>query len=427
MERASLIFLCALLSASSAQGAPTLTSPPPANGASPSGPFVFTFSEPMNPDLSGVDFTDFTTFQILPTDNVWSGGNTVLTCTPNPSFPANRSIVWSAYGENPTGEQLAGSPGGFFTTGGGGGGGSGTNATTVFSVGKILHYNQTSSGPPTLDLSTPYGFSGVTSLASNRTATNITVTLPTSAVSNLTQLPQQPEIWLAYGFSPTLSAFDADFPPGNYSFLAKSTSSNQTVVVNLPTTNVMAQPEAPHLTNYVAAQSVDPNQTFVLGWDAFPAGTTGDFIDVEIGTAYRSPNPGFPGSLNGTARTFAIPAGTLQANSNYLSRVGFFRHAGSTNAAYTADAFRSTYIEFNLITASSSQSPLLLTNAHWTGASFTFDVLCATGQTVTIEFTNRLASGGWAKLLTTNSPGTQFHVVSPAPPPVQFYRARNGP
>src|SRR5206468_2421204 len=127
--------------------------------------------------------------------------------------------------------------------------------------------------------------------------------------------------------------------------VVKAASSNQTVVVNLPTTSIMAQPGAPHLTNYPAAQAVNPSQAFVLGWDAFPGGTAADYIDVDIGTAYGSPNPGLPGALSGTTRTFTIPAGTLQPNSSYPSRVGFFRHVGATNASYATAAYRATRSE----------------------------------------------------------------------------------
>jgi len=69
----------------------------------------------------------------------------------------------------------------------------------------------------------------------------------------------------------------------------------------------LAQPGAPHLTNYTAAQAVKPNQAFVLGWDAFPGGTAADYIDVDIGTAYGAPNPGLPGALTGTARRSRSP------------------------------------------------------------------------------------------------------------------------
>ncbi len=342
-------------------------------------------------------------------------------------------IVWSVFGQNPNGDFLEGDTGGVFTTGSGsgGGGGSGTNAITTFSVGKTHHYNQASTGLPTLDPTTPYNFSGVTALSSNRTATSVVLTLPTGSVSNLTQLPPpQAEIYLLGGIDTSLSTYDATFPAGDYSFLVNATSSNQTVVVNLPNTNVMAQPGAPHVANYAAAQAVDPTQAFVLSWDAFPGGTAADYIDVDVGT-YLSPEPGRPGALTGTATTFTIPAGTLQPNSNYFSRVGFFRFVGETNSSYARAAFRATYTEFTLVTSGGVVTgPLVLTNASWASGVFSFDVLCAIGQTLTVEYTDVLSAVNWTKLqTTTNSPATSVHVISPqaATNKFLFYRARNGP
>ena len=170
-----------------------------------------------------------------------------------------------------------------------------------------------------------------------------------------------------------------------------------------------------------------PHSGQALGWDAFPGGTSADYIDVDIGTAYGSPDPGWPGALSGTARTFTIPAGTLQPNSTYLSRVGFFRHVGATNADHAIAAYRATYTEFSLTTVGGGQ--LALINPSWTPGAFSFDVRCTNGQTVTVEYTNVLTAVNWTKLLTTNSPGPQFHVVSTqaAAHPRLFYRARNGP
>lgn len=425
-----LVFICLLTRLSSAGAAPALTSPPPANGASPSAPIVFSFSEPMDPGFTGVAFYTIAPFAQLTTTDVWSAGNTILTCTPTPAFPVNSQIVWSAFGQNPAGDPLDGAPGGMFVTGGGSGGsGHGTNAITTFSVGKIHHYNQTSAGAPTLDLSTPYNFSGVADLASNRTVASITLTLPTGAVSNMAQLPQQLEKYTVFGIDTDLSNYDTTFPAGNYTFFAQAASSNQTVVVNLPTTATLPQPNAPHLTNYPSAQAVNPNQPFVLGWDAFSGGTAADYVDVDIGTAYNSPDPGQPGALNGTARTFTIPAGALQPNSNYLARVGFFHFVGTTNGD-SAAAFRATYTEFSFITTSATPAgQLILTNANWTPSNFSFDVICTNGQTVTIEYTNTLSTGTWPKLLTTNSTGPLVHIVSTqsVSAPRLFYRARNGP
>ncbi len=437
-----LILTLSLMSLSPAQAVPTIISTIPPNlasGVSPSAAVVFTFSEAMDTSLTEVTFQSFIppfTLVDHPTTTVWSGGNTVLTCTPSPAFPANTQIIWIASGENLVGDPLGEPTGGAFTTGTGSGGGtgSGTNAITTFSVGKVHHYNQTSSGSPTLDPTAPYNFSGVTALSSNRTATSVTLTLPTGAVSNLTQLPPpQSEIYIMpYSFSTSLSTYDTTFPAGNYSFFVQAAASNQTVVVNLPTTNSMPQPGAPHLTNYPAAQTVNPSQAFVLGWDAFPGGTAADYVYVEIGTAYSSPNPGKPGALPGTARTFTIPAGTLQPNSTYDSTIGFYRPLSATNASYATTAYRATFTDFSLITTSGAVTgPLVLTNASWSAGVFSFDVLCSPGQTVTVEYTNLLASasGPWPKLLTTNSPGTRVHIVSPpaGTSPSHFYRARNGP
>jgi hypothetical protein len=170
---------------------------------------------------------------------------------------------------------------------------------------------------------------------------------------------------------------------------------------------------------------VNPGQPFVLGWDAFPGGTATDYIDVAVGTN-ASPNPGLPGALNGTARTFTIPANTLQAGTSYSSRVGFFHFVGATNSSYATAAYRATYTEFFLVTVGGS--PLALTNAIFSSPNFSFNVLCATGQIVTVESRTNLATGVWQTLLTTNNPPNGFHVIAPqaATNRALFFRARYG-
>ncbi|MCC6820432.1 MAG: Ig-like domain-containing protein [Verrucomicrobia subdivision 3 bacterium] len=437
-----LILTWTLWLRSSALAAPTIGSTVPANfasGVSPSAAVVFTFSEAMdpNPAVTFATFRDFSApLTPLPISAAWNAANTILTCTPSPAFPASANIVWAVEGQNPGGDFLDGTTDGFFMTGTGTGGGtgSGTNALTTFSVGKVHYYAQTAAAAPMLDPTTPYFFSAGTTLSSNRTATNVVLTLPTAAVANLTKNPLHAEMYYLTGFETSLSNYDATYPAGNYSFLVRAVSSNQTVVVNLPTTNSLAQPNAPHLTNYPAAQAVDASQAFVLGWDAFAGGTASDYIAVDIaggaGSVYGSTNVGSPGALTGTARTFTIPAGTLAPNSNYDTTISFFRFVGATNANYATLAYRATYTTFSLITTGGAVTgPLVLTNANWAPGAFSFDVLCTNGQTVTIEYTNVLSAGAWPKLLTTNSPGPRVHIVSPqaGSAPSLFYRARNGP
>lgn len=414
-----------------AQADPTIVSPPPANGVSPSAPIVFVFSEAMDPDATTATFYDSSTFTQLATTDVWSAGNTVLTCTPTPAFPSNKSIVWAVDGANPGGDPLGGIPGGVFTTGSGSGGGtgSGTNAITSFVLGKLHRYHQTSASAPTLDPDYPYAFQAVTSLSSNRTATNIVLTLPTGSVSNLAQNFFQPEVYSLIDFDTNLSRFDATFPAGDYLFTVKAVNSNQTVTVNFPA--AMTQPAAPHLANFAAAQAVNPATAFALQWDAFPGGTASDFIQVEVGEEFSSDDLGKPGALPGTATSVTIPAGTLQANSNYDGSITFYRYVGTTNGtSYVTTVYRATITDFTLQTSGGATGgSLILTNEVFAPSDFSFDVLCAAGQMVTVEYRTDLAAGPWQTLFTTNSPGTRFRAVAPQSTThsAMFFRARNGP
>jgi len=437
--RRNFLGLCiltwAFLRLSPAQAAPAIISTVPLNGASgvsTSAPVVFIFSEAMDPDLTDAIFYD-SAFNFYAPVAAWSANNTVLTYTPVPAFPVNTTISWVVNGQNPAADPLGGLPIGNFTTGngsGGGSGGSGTNATTTFTVGKAHAYVQTSTGLPALDFTGgPYSFVASTGLASNRTATSVALTLPTFAVSNLFQIPFHPESFFLVDSTTNLTTFDNTFPAGNYSFFIQAASSNQTVVVSLPPG--LVQPGAPHLTNFPAAQAVNPSQAFVLGWDPFAGGTASDFISVDIGTSFSSTNVGSSGALNGTAVTFTIPAGKLLPNSNYSSTISFYRFVGTTNSSYATLASRVTSTAFSLITTGGGATggPLVLTNASWAPGVFSFDVVCTNGQTVTIEYTNIPSAGAWPKLLTATSTGPRLHIDSPqaGSAPSLFYRARNGP
>jgi hypothetical protein len=417
------------------QAQPMIVSTVPLNGASgvsPTAPVVFTFSEAMNTNTSitSVDFLDLVTFLSLPTTPAWSAGNTVLTCTPTPAFPTNRMILWSVTGENPGGIPLGGSSSSFFTTGsagGGGGSGSNTNRITMFSLGKLYFFNQTSTAAPAPDTSAPYNFIANTTLASNRTATAVNLTLPNSAVSNLTENFLASEQFFLFFSSTNQTTFSNTWPDGNYTFTVISNASSQMVAVSLPAT--MVQPNAPHTTSYTAAQAVNPTQPFTLGWDTFQGGTSTDIVYVAIGTAFATTNAGQVGALNGTATSVVIPAGTLQPNSNYLASISFYRAIFNTNnPTYSTFAYRVSMTQFSLIsTGGGSNGPLILTNAARAGGIFSFDITSAIGQTFTVQDTTNLA-GLWQTLLTTNSPAGRVHISDSRPMTNRalFYRARNG-
>lgn len=380
-----------------------------ATGVSPTTTVMFTFTMSMNQGVTTAQFFDGPT--PITTTPLWSEGN-VLICFPMPQFPAGRTITWIVTGQSLGGIPLSPAFGSFTTSSGSGGGGSGTNAITSFTLGKWHTYHQTSTSLPTLDPDVPYAFNAMTSLSSNRTATNILLRLPTGGVSNLVQNPYAQEQFTLFAFNTNLATFEATFPSGYYTNTVKAVASNQTVAINFPAG--LVQPGAPHVANYTAAQSVNATQAFVLTWDAFPGGTAADAIQVEIGDVFSSTNVGSPGALTGTATSLTIPAGKLQPGTTYDSWISFYRQVSTTNgSSYVTWVYRATFTDFTLATASSSGPSLVLTNAVLAPANFSFDVLCATGQTVTVEYRTNLALGQWRTLLTTNSPGSRFRAIAP--------------
>ncbi len=402
-----------------------------ATGVSPSAAVVFTFSEAMNPDPTAttVQFLIPSPFSILATSNFWSAGNTILTCTPTPAFPGNNTIYWTASGENPVGDPLSGSGVGFFSTGTGGGGGgtgSGTNQFTTFSVGKLHVFNQTSTDAPVLDSTVPYEFAAVTTLASNIAGSAVSLKLPTPVTTNLSQNPFQHELFSLFTTSTDLSSFDTTYPVGSYTFNVTAGSSNLIATANLLSAT---QPNAPHCANYTAAQSVDPTQLFLLGWDAFSGGTTSDFIFVDIGEVFRTPNPGLTGALNGTVTSVIIPANTLQANSNYDGTIGFYHATVISNATYTTIGYIGSVTHFSLITSTGAGITLRLTNSAWSSNTFSFDVLAPAGQTITAESSPTLQPNSWSSVLTTNVPaGGSVRIRDPhsVSNKFLFYHARTG-
>ena len=425
----------ALLLARPGQAQVTFSSNPTngATGVSVTASVVFTFSGPMNPSFVLAPlFSSTSPAGSYTVNSAWSSGNTVLTCTPTsptPQFAANATISW-VFEAYDTGGNLVYGSGSFTTGSGGGSSGSGTNAITTFLVAKLNYWDQTSAGAPVPDANIPYYFTATTTLASNRTATSITLTLPTSAVSNLTETVAHPEDYYLYSGTTSSNAFETTFPQGVYTFKVYTNSLDQTVQVTLPTT--MTQPNPPHITNFVAAQSVNATQAFTLDWDAFMGGTTTDYVWVVIGstTIWESPNPGTPGALNGTSTNVTIPANSLQANSNYTATIGFYHAIVTSNATYATTAFRATATQFSLDTVGGTAPRPVVTNFVKSGSSFGFNVITTTGQALTvISSTNcALPLAQWPILLSTNSPGTVVHITDPRPATnrAMVYRVRNG-
>jgi hypothetical protein len=399
-----------------------------ATGVSRTAPLVITFSEGMDASLTEASFMDPFTQSLLPSSGSWNATFTVLTCTPTQPLPANKMIVWYVDGANLAGESM--SDGGYFTTGGSAGesGTCSTNEQSSFTVGKGAFYRQTSAGAPTPDANAPYGFVACTTVAcSNGSPSGVSVTAPNGALTNLMALGIPGHFSLPVVFmNPT--ALEGAYPNGDYIFNFQASPAMPPRTVNFPAGLVF--PNAPHLTNFSAAQAVDPTQPFQLGWDAFQGGTADDCIYVEIyGGVFKTSDPATPGALNGLARSVVIPAGTFQPNQAYLGAITFYDLLLTTNAGALDLAYRSSTTEFSLRTGAGTTGSLVMTNAAWAGGAFSFEVISSPGQAFAIENTSTLQPGQWQTWLSTNSPAGRLRLSDPraAANNGLFYRVRSGP
>lgn len=434
----SLVMACgaAVLLASAGRAAAQATivsvAPPTGtSGVSPTDPVVITFSEPMDTNVTVAEF--YTSISTPPyayyyTNTVsWNASSTVLTCTPVPSFTPSVFVNWTVSGNALNGDNLKAPRSGHFTTASISGG-AGTNAVTTFVIERASIYDQTSIAQPAPDPTEPFVFIASTSLASNQTANSVMLTLPNAAVSNLEQNPTAPEDWNFGNFSTNASVLDTNFPPGVYTFTVNEGASNQTAEVDFPSS--LSQPDAPHVDNFVALQSVDPTQPFTLQWDEFVGGTSMDYIVVTVATVWQTPNPGSSNALTGTATSVTIPAGILARGETYTASVGFSQNIFVTNGTYTTAVYRATDTKFSLSTTTAAITPIILTNAVLSGGALGFNVLTSSGQVATVISTTNLATPlpSWSVLQTFTNAGTSFHFTDPRPTtnPATYYRARAG-
>ncbi len=400
-----------------------------ASGVPTSKAVRFTFDTPMNPDRTEAVFYQ-PPFTQLPATGAWTFGYTVLTCTPSPSWPGGTMVAWSLDGIDFFDEETV-SEDGFFTTSGSGGGGDGhgTNAITGLVIQAVHFYVQTNATEPVIDSELGYTFSAIVSLSSNRTATAVTLDLPTGGYLDLVQNMFFLEDYFAQDFTNSVAGFNAAYPGETYTYSIYGTPSD--LVVPLSLSPPAQQPNPPHISNLADAQAINPTQAFTLNWDAFLNGAATNYISVEIDDVFSSPDPTEPGALTGTARSVVIPADTLQPNTTYEGSVTFHRVTSTTNATHWTASVRATHTEFTLRTGDGSvpSGPISFTNSVVSlDGTFSCQIQASPGQSVSILRSTTLLPGSWSPVLTTSSETgvIEFTDGPIAANPHRFYRAQRG-
>jgi hypothetical protein len=240
-----------------------------------------------------------------------------------------------------------------------------------------------------------------------------------------------PENYQYYDYQTNLASFDTAYPAGNYVFNISSTPTSTPVTANLPA--AMQQPNAPKVSNWTALQTANPTQAVTISWSAFQGGTTSDYISVQVGTVFRTPDVGATNALNGTQTSVTIPVGILQANSNYEASIIFYHASVVTNQAKAevTEVFRATSTDFTIRTSTgggTTGEPVQFSAPVIVSDKFTCEITCTPGQKFTVESSTTMVSGSWQPLLTTNATGNKVQFIDPRPMgDLQYYRARNEP
>jgi hypothetical protein len=393
---------------------------------------AFVFSEPMRGDVS-ISWRGPAGFNAANFTYSWSTNRMILFCLYAGNLPANASIGWTL---NPPGQEqfrdLAGNllptmSGGFAT-----GSETATPDVAQYILYKAKYLEQTSAtnvGPVSRD---PFALGVDVPLTTFVAATNAALAAPGGGTLALEF--DGDEFWNEAAFA-TKAELDAAFPAGAYTLTVNTVHDGTRVLpLVLPAD---AYPNAPRLSNYAAAQAINPTNDFTLTWDAFNGGTTNDFVRVSLEEviagdnnrdAFKTPDFGQPGALNGTHASCVIPANTLPPGRQFLARLMFARRVGTNLNSYPGAVGVVAYVSETSMTLATSGEPVrarLLTfsfqDGHFHGA-----VIGPPDRPYTVEYSDNLTS--WTRFWSewTNDGYFEFNDNPPPNAARRFYRVREG-
>ncbi len=374
---------------------------------------AFEFSEPMQTGVS-INWTNVTGANFSYT---WSSDHTILFCKYSSNLPQNTQISWglnasgfhdvagNALQANPNNGNSSSSPNGYFTTDS-----QSPGATDVADIGVVKGMTalQTTSSGPVADggyrLNLFADFNGL------NTVTNGTVTWSKGTITPGLDVQNSSD---QFGFEAeyaSKSDFDTYFPSGTYTVVLNTAhDGNKSVALALPADNY---PGLPKVTNFDAAQTVDPAAQFTLSWSGFSGGTSTDSIGVEIRhpvsdetVFHKEP---LSGALNGTATQVTIPVGTLAPGRTYKAKLTFVKVTPlNISASYSGPIGVAAYLtetSFTLTTTGTAIKPSLkVLSVDSITHNFNLRLQGERNLQYTIERTFDLINPSWSSVGTMNA------------------------
>ena len=234
----------------------------------------------------------------------------------------------------------------------------------------------------------------------------------------------------------TQAELDAAYTNGNYTFaLATMHNGFQFPVLTMP---AAAYPAAPRVTNYAAAQSINPLAPFMLQWSNPPDATANDVIWVLIldsngAPVFSTPYPttNFSSALPGTMTSVLVPTNTFKFGEACTGIITFFRNTSINPAGYPGAVgvtLISVQTSFPLAAPVVAAPGVSLSSKS--GAQFSFLLSGVAGQNYTVLASTNLSLplSNWFPVMVTNLSGSTALIQDPqATNRQRFYRVKVGP
>jgi hypothetical protein len=295
---------------------------------------------------------------------------------------------------------------------------------SAYNLTKQQFFEQTNAGAPTLRTNNPFHFLAQVFATTSNAVTYADVQPPGFGADLLSPDPTDTVLFLVKRF-PTQTALGTAFPAGTYLWHISGVHDGfRPFAMNLAAD---AFPNAPQVTDWAAAQNVNPAEGFPLTWNPF-TGASG-FDDILVQAVDSLGNVVSDVLLPYTATNSVFSAGTFQSGQNYQVQVQFRHFTLVDNMTFLGATGSARFASKTFINLSTTGGTVPLSLAIANTNSAGGPQLVLTGQIglrYAIDASTNLQSGPWVPLVTNTAAGGQFlfRDNQSSTFPVRFYRAR---
>lgn len=279
---------------------------------------------------------------------------------------------------------------------------------SFYGIFKEQDFVQTNNTAPISDTNGPALFQCEVDSSSSGLIDDASVQLPNS--SSRTLVPDGSDAFRFRETFSSASALNAVYGTGTYSLTIDSENDGFNFAqLSMPSD---AYSNTPQITNYTDAQSINPSNSFTIGWLAFSGGTSGDFIRLTLrdssgDKSFDTGDFGSPDAFNGTNLSSVIPANTLYSGEVYLGEL-MFSHLTTIDSTSIPGATGAVVFTKKTSFSVKTTGTVPSINLHvlgLTNGTFQFSFTSQPGKNYQVQFADQLSE--WQDFLFTNATSSE--------------------